>query len=159
MFSRLAHLKDPEAVLMGGRGAGGRVWGGNARVITPFPTRTVQLHKQPQQRDYPRVTEAAGNGDDFRPAYYAAPVPADVRPSNASGFVSSPLPFQSYFRVHWEDLAGLRANLEEGTRKLAPLYNPNAKGAAEGQPIQGYNPWPSASQLAPQYPGGELKAI
>ena len=159
MASRLAHIRDPESTLQAGRGSGGRMWGGQARTITPFPARTVQLHDEPSQRLHPGVTLKTGSGDDYNPEAYAAPVPAPVRPSRSSGFISSPLPFQSYFRVRWEDLAGLRANLEEGTRKMSPLYNPNARGAAEGQALIAYNPWPSASQLAPAYPGAELKAI
>lgn len=151
--SRLAHVRDPELQ------SSGRAWAG-ARYITPGPSRTFSFYETPTVSVDPEVTRRLRDGNDYQRASYAVPQPAAVRPANiGSYFLSDPVVFQSYFKVHWEDMFGARADLAQGTRKLSPLANPNARGRAEGQPLQDYNPWPSASQLAPLYPGAELKAL
>lgn len=153
MATRLAHLRDAMT------GASGRAWAGAAQ-ITPGPTRTFQIQEVPEHTLDPEVTRAGTLGTDYTDAVYVVEKPAPVRPSNlGSFFVSDPGPFQSYFKVHWEDMFGASANLKQGARRLTPLPNPNAPGKAEGQAIQQFNPWPSASQLNPSYPGAELKAI
>ena len=160
--SRLAHLRDAQAV--GQRsgevsGNNSRIWG-EPRWITPLPTRTFQIQEVPEHTLDPEVSRLVTYGTDYTAAIYDTPAPQPVRPSNlGSYFVSDPAPFQSYFKVHWEDMFGARANLAEGTRKMSPLYNPIAPGRAEGQAVQQYNPWPSYSQLSPTYPGSELKAV
>ena len=149
--ARLAFLRHPTE--------GGRSWSG-ARWITPGPTRTVSFYNVEEETLPSEITRQLIGGDDFTPAEYAATTPANVRPANmSSGFISSPYPFQSYFKVHWEDMFGARANLADGARSLSPLANPNARGAATGQPLQAYNPWPSAGELSPTFPGAELKAL
>ena len=140
-------------------GSGATIWDG-ARYITPGPSRTMQLHDTPQNVWDSEITKKTQDGTSVSPAHYdAVPTVPVSQPVMGSYFLSDPLIFQSYFKVRWEDLHGARANLAEGTRSLTPLANPFAPGRAEGQPIQPYNPWPSNSQLSPQYPFTEGKAI
>lgn len=146
-----AHLRNPNM--------GARIWQG-ARYITPNRSRTVELHNLPQNVLPPEVARQTQLGSDFTAAEYTLPEQYPVRPPRLSSlFVSDPRLFQSYFKVHWEDLLGSRANLEEGTRRMTPLANPVAPGRAEGQAILPYNPFPSASALNPTYPYAEVKAI
>lgn len=153
MHTRLAHLRDPQAM------SEGRAWAG-ARTITPGPARTFQLHNVPEHTLDTEVPSRGTLGTDYTPAVYNSRQPAPVRPANmGSYFLSDQSVFQSYFKVHWEDMFGMSANLKQGTRRLTPLANPNAPGRAEGQALQQFNPWPSASQLSPSYPGAELKAV
>jgi hypothetical protein len=140
-------------------GDGHRYWPGDAITITPFPSRTVQFHGVESSVLPPNVTRRIRDGSDTYAAEYAADAANPARPAVMQGFVSSPVPFQSYFKVHWEDMFGARADLASGTRRMTPLANPAARGRAEGQAVMAYNPWPSASQLAPAYPAAEVKAI
>ena len=151
MRRRIAHIRLPDD--------GTRLWPGNARVLTPFPSRTVQFHGVESAAHEPDVTRRLRDATDTTPAHYADAAPQPARPAVMGAFISDPAPFQSYFRVHWEGLFGARANLEQGTRRLSPLANPHAYGRAEGQATMAYNPWPSASQLSPAYPDNELKAV
>lgn len=151
MSRTLAHMRDPRM--------GARIWAG-ARTITPGPTRTLQLQANtPVEMKETGMTRQTQLGSDFTPEHYVDTPPYPTKHSTGGFFISDPSVFQSYFKVHWEDLFGMSANLKEGTRRLSPLANPNARGRAEGQAITAYNPWPSGSQLAPEYPGAELKQI
>lgn len=147
----VAFLRDPRM--------GADSWAG-ARWITPGPARTIQLQQTPEEMLPEQVTRQTQLGTDFTPEHYVGIPPYPVEHSRmASYFLSDPSVFQSYFRVHWETMFGASANLAQGTRRLSPLPNPSARGKAEGQAITPYNPWPSGSLLAPEYPGSELKAV
>ncbi len=137
---------------------GSRIWSG-ARWITPGPTRTAMHYQLPEETMETGLTRQTQLGSDATPAHYVDTPPYPTKHPVATVFISDPHVFQSYFKVHWEDMFGLKANLEQGTRRLSPLANPVARGAAEGQAIIPYNPWPSGSQLRPEYPGAELKAV
>ena len=148
---RLAHMRDIEG--------GARIWAG-ARQITPGPSRTIQLQAMPEETLPSEITRQQQGGSDNTPAHYTvAPEYPTKHPIMSSYFLSDPHVFQSYFKVHWEDMFAASANLKEGARALTPLRNPNARGKAEGQALQQYNPWPSASDLYLAYPGSELKAL
>lgn len=146
----LAHLRDPRM--------GARIWAGAAK-ITPGPTRTIQVHAAQEVELESSMTRQTQYGTDFTPAHYVDTPDYPTKTPVTSFFVSDPTVFQSYFKVHWEDMFGASANLKEGTRRLTPLPNPTIRGTKEGQAIMDYNPWPSAGQLAPTYPGAELKAV
>lgn len=138
---------------------GATIWDG-ARYITPNPSRTFQLHSAEEDTLPYGATRQVQRGTDATPAeYVSTPTTPHRAALLGSYFLSDPAVFQSYFKVRWDDMFGMRANLAEGTRSLQQLPNPQARGKAEGQAIQPYNPWPSASQLNPQYPDTELKAI
>jgi hypothetical protein len=141
------------------RSGGASIWAG-ARYITPLRSRTVQLHDVPTAVFPSEVARKSQEGTSVTPAHYDIPPDVPVQaPVMGSFFLSDPSIFQSYFRVRWEGLFGARANLAEGTRRMTPNANPNARGRAEGQAILPYNPWPSASQINPQYPYTDGKAI
>ncbi len=138
---------------------GSRIWEG-ARQITPGPTRTLQVQANtPEHMRESNMTRQTQLGSDSTPAHYVDTPPYPTKQSTAGYFVSDPNVFQSYFKVHWEDLFGMSARLSEGTRRLSPLPNPSIRGTKEGQAIMPYNPWPSGSQLVAEYPGAELKAL
>src|SRR5574337_1187187 len=93
---RYAHLRDPRF--------GATIWDG-ARYITPGPARTMQLHDLPVHVYEPEVARRTQEGTDYTPAYYNMPPTVPVRmPLLGSYFLSDPRPFQSYFKVHWEDM-------------------------------------------------------
>jgi hypothetical protein len=147
----LAHMRDPHM--------GARIWAG-ARQITPGPTRTMQIQANtPEEMRETGMTRQTQLGSDFTPEHYVDTPPYPTKHSTAGFFVSDPGVFQSYFKVHWEDMFGMSADLAGGTRRLSPLANPGVRGSKEGQAIIPYNPWPSGSQLVPEYPGAELKAV
>lgn len=138
---------------------GSRSWEG-ARQITPGPTRTMQIQANtPVDMREPGITRQTQVGSDATPEHYTATAPYPVAQSTGGFWISDPGVFQSYFKVHWEGLFGMRANLAEGTRRLTPLPNPSIRGTKEGQAIMPYNPWPSGSMLVGEYPGAELKAL
>ena len=149
--ARLAFLRHPTE--------GGRSWSG-ARWITPGPTRTVQIQYAEEDTFPSEITRQVQLGTDATAAQYVSTPHYPVEhPKLASYFLSDPAPFQSYFKVHWEDMFGASADLKQGARALTPLANPNARGRTAGQPLQAYNPWPSMGALSPVFPGAELKAI
>jgi hypothetical protein len=148
---RLAHMRDIEG--------GARIWAG-ARTITPGPSRSILLLAMPEETLPSEITRRQQLGSQGSPAHYTiAPEYPTKHPVMSSYFLSDPTVFQSYFKVHWEDMFGMSANLEEGARSLHQLPNRNARGRAEGQALQQYNPWPSASDLYAPYPAAELKAL
>lgn len=148
-MKNLAHLRHPAA--------GRTIWAG-ARWITPGPSRTVQFHDLPQHVFSSEVSRKTQEGTSVSPAHYDVPPAVPVQmPLMGSYFLSDPRVFQSYFKVHWEDMHGARANLAEGTRRMTPLPNPNARGRAEGQALIPYHPYPSATELYPAYPTGALE--
>ena len=156
--SRLAFFRDPELAGAMPR-SGGRAWAG-ARQITPGPTRTFSFYDTPSHELDPEVTRKLQDGTDYTPSIYDVPKPYPTRPARlGSYFVSDPAIFQSYFKTDFSDMFGASAQLKEGSRRLSQIPNRQAMGKAEGQAITDYNPWPSQSQLAPTYPGAELKAI
>ncbi len=144
MLPNLAHLRHPEA--------GRTVWAG-ARYITPGPSRTVQFHDLPQPVLDSEVTVKTQEGTSVSPAHYTVVPEVPVsNPVMGSYFLSDPAVFQSYFKVRWEDMHGARADLAEGTRRMTPLANPNARGRAAGQAILPYQPYPAATDIYPQFP-------
>ena len=151
MRRKLAHFRRPEETSRG--------WPGDARVITPGPSRTVQFHAIEEIELPYGVPCKLQNGGEGFPAEYAAPVTTPNEHPTFGYFLSDPAPFQSYFKVHWEDMFGAAANLSQGTRRMSPLANPNAYGRAEGQATMAYNPWPAAGVLYADYPSAELKAV
>lgn len=132
---KLAHIRLP--------GYGQRTWSG-ARWITPGPSLSRSVYDVPSITLPPRVTKWTQNG-------VFTPVPFPAREARISAMqISNPLPFQSYFRVHWEGMFGASANLSEGARSLPFRGTPNAPGQAEGQALIPYNPWPSATDVYPK---------
>ena len=138
---RLAHLTQLEA---------GEPFWAYPRYITPGPAQTMTVLDQPDgvsAASVNRFNPSTGVVETFVPQS----LPSSTRvPRIAAFHASNPAIFQSYFRVRWEGLTGLSANLEEGARSLQPNKNPNAKGKAEGQALMSYNPWPSAGELYPK---------
>lgn len=138
---KLAHVRLP--------GYGMPTWA-YPRYVTPGPAQTITLLDVPSiKRDNlpTRFDPYTGVVDTFEPQT----LPSITRQSRLGSFhASNPGVFQSYFRVRWEGLTGLTANLEEGARALQPNQNPNIRGTKEGQAIMTYDPWPSAGELYPK---------
>lgn len=120
------------------------------RYVTPGPAQTITL------LDVPSIVGGAGvTGFDpytgLVDSHIPQTLPSSTRVSRLGSFhASNPSVFQSYFRVRWEGLTGLTANLEQGTRSLSPTPNPSIAGTKEGQAIMSYNPWPSAGEIWPK---------
>lgn len=140
MFRKLAHVRSP--------GYGQRTWSG-ARWVTPGPVQAINLLDQVEITLPSKVTKYTPNGT-------FTPTPTPVRPALLASFrMTSPLVFQSYFKVHWEDMFGARANLSDGARQLPFRGTRQAAGRAEGQALIDYQPFPAATDLFPSYGAGE----
>lgn len=144
---KLAHIRLP--------GYGQAMWA-YPRWVTPGPAQTLSIYDQPDGAYAAGVTLSSPYFPVISPGEHTTLPTMTRRPRIAAFHASNPVVFQSYFRVRWEGLTGLSANLEEGARTLQPNRNPNARGRAEGQAIMQYNPVPSAGELWPTY--GDAKA-